>query len=265
MSDLLLIQSIGDNDRDTFAKYMELEEPIHREYAAACGADYEYFVGWSDPRVNPTWNRIAMMLDGFQRGYRKIVWLDADTLVVDPTQDIFAGTSNDVPLLMTRVMHAHVDMPWGPFDQDTRRARRCGSLHKYEGRICQVPLDQPVKGHAGDHGDKDGPWPQWDVYNDGVLIVNDSHHARECLSWAWDKRRAPFEPWHVPGMPELCWLLDYVYKYPEAVEQLDGRWNCMGYDHECSRDEAAILAWHGIPHAVRFDQFKLAYDERWGE
>lgn len=221
VSDLLLIQSIGDDRQDHFAKYMALEEPIHRAYAALCDADYEYFVGYKDPRAHPTWNRIIMMLDAFERGYKKIVWLDADTLVVKPEENIFEGTSDTAPLLMTRVLSAHVEIPW-----------------------------------------KDDPF--WDCYNDGVLIANDSPHARAALTFAWENRRSPFEPWHVPGMPELDWLLDYVFDHPDSVEQLDGRWNWMGYPQECPREEAVILAWHGQPTPFRWDSFKAAYDERYG-
>src|SRR6185369_15830051 len=111
MSDLLLIQSIGDDPNDAFIKYMALQEPIHRAYAEKCGADYQFFVGRKDPLCHPTWNRIQMMLDAFANGYRKVVWFDADVLVVDQAQDVFAETSN-APLLMTRVLSSHWDFPW---------------------------------------------------------------------------------------------------------------------------------------------------------
>jgi hypothetical protein len=228
VTDRLLIQSISDHPEDQFLKYMLLEEPIHRDYAARCDADYEYFVGWKDDKCNPTWNRITMMQDALRRGYRKIVWLDADTLVVRSDCDIFAETSDTAPLLMTRVDGAHVEIPWGYYDGDT---------------ACEAP--------------------GWDVYNDGVLIVNDSAHARAALDFAWRNRLAEFRPWHVPGMPELDWLLDYVYDHPDAVEQLDDRWNWMGYPHTCPKDEAVIRAWHGIPYEQRWEQFKAAFDERY--
>lgn len=260
MTDRLLIQSIGSNPHDTFKKYMALQEPIHRDYAARCGADYEYFVGESDARCNPTWNRVRMMLDAFDRGYRKIVWLDADCLVVRPDDDVFDGTSDSAPLLMTRVLDSHVEMPW-KFNPAVRAEGMCGAYRFHPG-IDDLCGREP--GHAGDHLNGGGPWPQWDVYNDGVLIVNDSDHARAALEFAWARRLAPFKPWHIPGMPELDWLLDYVFDHPDAVEQLHDRWNWIPYPTASLKEQAAILAWHGYPHEQRWVEYQAAYEARYG-
>lgn len=110
--DLLIMQSIGNGD-DWFAPWLEMSRPIHEEYAEACGADYELFRGVKDPHVHPAWNRIPMFLAAFARGYRKVLWLDADTLVVDQAVDIFTETDDTTPLHMVRAQDAHVEIPWG--------------------------------------------------------------------------------------------------------------------------------------------------------
>lgn len=265
MSDLLMIQSIGDDPNDRFAAYMDLSLPIHADYAERHGADFRFFRG-SYEGLNPTWNRIPMMLKAFEDGYRKVVWLDADVLVVKRDRNVFEETSDDAPLLMTRVLHAHIEMPWGPWEASLRTQGLCGSHKLTIGpteRFCRVPMPGSTAGHAGDHGDGQGPWPQWDVYNDGVLIANNSSLAVEALEFAWSKRREPFRPWHIPGMPELDWILDYVYAFPEAVEELHDRWNWQ-FEHRCPKDEACWLAWHGEPAQKRWAEFSAAWQEHYG-
>lgn len=100
----LIIQSADEH----FLPFVDLAAPIHARYATRHGAHYELFVGWKDPEVHPSWNRAAMFLEAFARGYSKVVWFDADTLVVDQEADIFAETADDVPLLMPLGA-----IPWG--------------------------------------------------------------------------------------------------------------------------------------------------------
>jgi hypothetical protein len=220
----LLIQSIGSNPNDTFRRWMEHTEPLHTQYADRHGADFLFFAGEKDAALNPTWNRIPMFLDAFDKGYDKVVWLDADTLVIDQERSVFDETSDDAPLLMTRVLSSHFEFPWASEAAD--------------GNV--VPADK------------------WDVYNDGVLIANNSDHARACFEFVWANRHSEFKPWHVPGIPELDWILDYVYEHPDAVEQLSLAYNWMPYPEAPPVEEAVILAWHGMPHEVRWHGFTEA-------
>lgn len=213
----LIIQSIGSNRDDRFKPWMEITEPLHRLYAQRHDADFQFFVGEWEPDLHPTWNRIPMILAAFDDGYDKVVWLDADTLVVNQERSVFDETDSDAPLLMTRVLSSFLEFPWAS---------------EVDGQV--VPADE------------------WDVYNDGVLIANNSVHARACMEFAWANRRAPFKPWHVPGIPELDWILDYVYAHPDAVAQLGEEWNWMGYPQGPPLEDAVIQAWHGHGHATRW-------------
>jgi hypothetical protein len=49
------------------------------------------------------------------------------------------------------------------------------------------------------------------------------------MEFVWANRRSPFKPWHVPGIPELDWILDYVYTHPDSVEQMSLAYNWMPY------------------------------------
>lgn len=224
----LIIQSIGANSDDAFRRWMDLTEPIHQEYADRHHADYELFVGNKEPGLHPTWSRIIMFLDAFAAGYDKVVWLDADTLVVNQARDVFEETS-DAPLLMTRVLSSHFEFPWAS---------------EVDGVV--VPADK------------------WDVYNDGVLIANNTDHAKACFEFVWENRNSPFKPWHVPGIPELDWILDYVYAHPDSVEQMSLAYNWMPYPEAPPYDEAVIMAWHGMPHEVRWDGLTKALAHFYG-
>lgn len=226
----LIIQSIGANPDDWFRKWMDITAPLHEQYAKQCEADFEYFVGDREKDLHPTWNRIPMFLDAFNAGYDKVIWLDADTLVVNQDRSVFDETDDDAPLLMTRVKDSHYEFPWAS---------------EVNGQTVLAD--------------------RWDVYNDGVLIANNTDHARECFEFAWANRRRPFKSWHVPGIPELDWILDYVYEHPEAVRQLSLTYNWMPYPEAPPYDDAVILAWHGMPHEERWDGLQEALRHFYGE
>lgn len=219
MADRLICQSIGGDPRDNFRRYMALEEPIHRDYAARCGADYEYFVGTKDPLANPTWNRLVMMLDAFAAGYEQVAWLDADVLVVQLDRNIFEEVVG-APLHMTRTQ----GFPWWT---------------------------------------PDGEQEAW---NDGVLVAERCDESIAALEWVWARRHDPFLAHHVPSMPELTWLLDYVFTQPASlVKELPDIWNFMPWEHTKHRaHEAVIEAWHGQPHDERWENFRTRYEQVYG-
>ena len=98
MKPYLLIQSVDVN----YAPYLELSYGRHAQYAQRCGADYLVYTGLKDEQCHPSWNRIALLQEGMAQGYEKLVWLDADVLVVDLGRNIFTETRDDVSLQMCR-------------------------------------------------------------------------------------------------------------------------------------------------------------------
>lgn len=79
-------------------KYVTLARSVHEDYAQRCGADYRYFGGYYEPGIHPAWNRVPLILDAFRDGYDKVLWLDADVLVVNLDANIFAATDDTTPL-----------------------------------------------------------------------------------------------------------------------------------------------------------------------
>lgn len=97
----LLVQSVDAN----YVPYITLSYGRHAEYAERCGADYLVYTGLQDAACHPAWNRIRLFLDGIEQGYEKLVWLDADTLVIDPTVNIFTETHDDVDFQLCRYVN----------------------------------------------------------------------------------------------------------------------------------------------------------------
>jgi Methyltransferase domain len=94
----LLVQSVD----AAYVPYIALSYGRHAEYAQRCGAEYVVYTGLKDAGCHPAWNRIALLRDGLMQGYQKIVWLDADTLVLNPEVNIFTDTRHDVDFQLCR-------------------------------------------------------------------------------------------------------------------------------------------------------------------
>lgn len=217
MNRFLITQAITPSP-DQFAKYLDLAKPIHEDYAKRCDADYRLFVGWIEPDVNPTWNRLPMALEAFEQGYESVVWLDADVLVVQPDRNIFEEVRG-APMHMTRTS----GFPWWT---------------------------------------PDGEQEAW---NDGVLVVENCPEAIAALEWTWARRHDPFLPHHVSGMPELSWLLDWVFQHPESTAQLSDVWNWMHENIQGTpREDAVIEAFHGQRYHERWENFQDCYRRHYG-
>jgi hypothetical protein len=98
MSDRIIIQS-GD---EGVARYLDASQPFHQAYAKRCGADYWRFDGRWHPDVHPAWNRLPMALRALTLGYERVLWLDADTLVVQPDVNVFDRVPSDSVFSMRR-------------------------------------------------------------------------------------------------------------------------------------------------------------------
>lgn len=210
--DNLIIQSIDKN----YARYLNLSLPVHSQYAQECAADYWFLLGNVDPYVHPAWNRIKMILDAFDAGYKRVVWIDADALVVKFEDNIFAIGGEDEGNYPIHLMWAGME------------------------------------------------WKGEDSYNDGVIVADNHDESRKMFEWVWDKRREPLLPHHVPSLWESNWLLDYALDNRDKIEYLHPKWNWMPFADNIPREDAAIMAWHGMPHNERFMRFAETWNEFYG-
>lgn len=221
----LIIQS-GD---EGVAHYLDLAGPHNAEYAERCDADYQRYNGVWEQGVPPAWNRIPMMLDAFHEGYRQVLWLDADTLAVDHSVNVFeqAMTNHEGRVRTNYGVIAGVDTITAPFVM----RRTAGGFH--------WPMDGP---------------DQWEGWNDGVLLVNRSDRALEALLALWGHRGSQPLPHHQPRLWELNWLLDYAKANPGDVAEMDQRFNWQPFNGASPEQYAVIKAWHGLPHSERWEQ-----------
>lgn len=224
----MIIQS-GDS---AVSRYLDLAEPFHRAYAEQCGADFWRFDGQWEKGVPPAWNRIPMMLRLFTEidgDYDQVLWLDADTLVVQPEINVFERA---------------------PFDH-------LGSHRAHHGEESAAPWEhRPFvmrRTAGGFYWPMDGA-DQWEGWNDGVLLAGRA--AAPALQWLWDHRQASPLPHHQPRLWELNWLLDHAKLHPEDVSEMDERFNWQPFNGASPEQYAVIKAWHGLPHTERWDQMQ---------
>ena len=75
---------------------LELTRAYHGAYAKAHNMDYFYRFGAQQERRHPYWDKIAILKEVLQQThYEYVVWLDADTLIVDPKQDLRKALPGD--------------------------------------------------------------------------------------------------------------------------------------------------------------------------
>jgi hypothetical protein len=159
-----------------------------------------------------------MMLEALQERYRKVVWIDADSIVVDQAVNIFDETNDFSALQMTRVLDS---------------AKNFGRAQ--------------------------------DLWNSGVLVVNNNEQAKQALDYVWMYRHENPRQWHTPELWELNWLLDFIDAYPSSIADLDLRFNWMpNYIGVGPESEAVIRSFHGIRHPERFELFKAEVERVYG-
>lgn len=202
MNDRILLQSKGPAP-DMYDGMVDLIRPITEEYAWKCDADYRMFVGLKDATiVTPkamtahsaaaSWNRIALMLDAFADGYRKVAWFDLDTLVVDMDESIFDQTDDTTPLQFVRIPHAGDwikndgvlvanNLPATVDLLEDVWAQRHGPLSGFE----QGPIDAHALAHPETVGPLD-PRFNWFGWDGTIAAVVPSYPPRESavvLAW----------------------------------------------------------------------------------
>lgn len=229
MKKRLIIQSGDEN----VAHYLDLAGPYNAAYAERCGADYWRFDGVWPGGTYPAWNRLPMILDAFERGYEHVLWMDADTLVVQPDVDVFVDYARS---------------------HEGRRVVSAGG-EDYDDHLGCLCMRRTAGGFY---------WPmdgadQWEGWNDGVLLVKSLlDYTSTVIEWLWAQRDTPPLPHHQPGLWELNWLLDYAKAHPEHVVEMDQRFNWQPFNGASPEQYAVIKAWHGLPHSERWSQMRTA-------
>jgi hypothetical protein len=73
----------------------------HLTYSIKWGCNFQFYIGEIEG-LHPAWNRIKLINDAIMNGYDQIVYLDADTLIVNQEEDIFKGITSDKSVAMAQ-------------------------------------------------------------------------------------------------------------------------------------------------------------------
>lgn len=70
---------------------LRISGPAHAAYCARHGFDFRVIMDRQVPQRRPEWEKIHAIGAALQAGYELVIWLDADTLIVDPQTDLREG------------------------------------------------------------------------------------------------------------------------------------------------------------------------------
>ena len=107
MSKLLIQQASG-----PYTDMLDITGEHHGAYAARHRFDFLELHGDVQFERSPQWNKIRLILMAFNLGYEFIVWLDADTLIVDPARCFAEGLPPGPPIGMCRHTMPWRNQPW---------------------------------------------------------------------------------------------------------------------------------------------------------
>ena len=97
-SDAILIQSAAGEH----THLLELTRSHHEQYARRHRMDFVCRTGLQQQERPAQWDKILLIRQALEVGYAAIVWLDADTLIVDPARDLRAALPSNAWLGMVK-------------------------------------------------------------------------------------------------------------------------------------------------------------------
>lgn len=105
MNDALIIQQVFPGFH--YEQMIELTRERNKEYCNRHAFDYECLIGVSDPKYSDAdqgaWPKVDMIRKALFKGYRYVVWLDADALIADMDTDLRDGCIDGIGACWMRV------------------------------------------------------------------------------------------------------------------------------------------------------------------
>jgi ADP-heptose:LPS heptosyltransferase len=122
---------------------LELTGPLHRAYAQRHGISYWLVRGDVQTERAGHWNKILLMQRAFQMGFELVIWLDADTVIVDPAQDFRRALNGGAPVGMVRHATPWNGQPWH-YNSGVILARNTPQSRRFLQRVWDAgPIDHP--------------------------------------------------------------------------------------------------------------------------
>ncbi len=182
MRDAVLLQAGSNLHRPL----LEWSEPRHRAYCERWGFDYRPEYEPQQTERHPVWDKVLLIQAALRAGYRTVVWLDADALIVDPATDLRTALRWDLGL---------VDHPGPPYHLNAGAIylRNEPWLHELFGRVWDLQREHP--------------WQEQQILNE--LLEARNWSGVEVLHARWNSTigvnetpRAVVQAWHGPLSPE---------------------------------------------------------------
>jgi ADP-heptose:LPS heptosyltransferase len=141
-----------------YVEMLSLTHDWHAQYAARHALTFLSVRGPVQFERSPVWDKIQLIRMQLAAGYDLVVWLDADTLVVNPAADVRGALSNGAPIAMCRHPLPWGEQPWHwnagvVFVRNTNASRwffdevwrREGCTHSWQeqARINELSLEHP--------------------------------------------------------------------------------------------------------------------------
>lgn len=109
MNDCILIQQIYPDTEGV--KLLELTKQRHRDYCIRHQMDFQSLASasslkYADPKVG-SWSKIELVKFALDKGYKFVIWLDADTLIKDLDVDLRDGCVDGIGACWQRIPQIH--------------------------------------------------------------------------------------------------------------------------------------------------------------
>lgn len=109
MNDAILLQHafVGRPAQDDFSPLAELTHQRNIDYCNQHGFDYDYLLGYRNPRYNDPfkgeWTKVEMVHDALKNNYKYVVWLDVDTVIKEMKVDLREGCPKGIGVCWHRI------------------------------------------------------------------------------------------------------------------------------------------------------------------
>jgi len=91
---------------------LDISNDLHNAYAARHGLSFCCVRGPVQADRHPFWDKVRLIQMMFATGFELVVWLDADTLIVEPDVDVRTALRTGGPIGMCRNPLPWGDQPW---------------------------------------------------------------------------------------------------------------------------------------------------------
>jgi hypothetical protein len=131
------------------ARMLDLTGSWHQAYATRHGHTLWSLRGTLQTERPPHWDKILLIQRALQLGFDRVIWLDADTLIVKPEVDLRTALPDGPPIGMCRHPTPFGEQPWH-YNSGVMFIRNTPLAREFFGRVWATgPNDSPWQEQVG--------------------------------------------------------------------------------------------------------------------